>query len=948
MLKMKNLLIALVLFVSASSAWAQSSEIEKALQKPIPLDPNVKVGQLENGLTYYIRQNEKPEDKVEFRLVINAGSMQENDQQLGLAHFTEHMAFNGTENFKKNELVDYLQSAGVKFGADLNAYTSFDETVYILPIPTDDEEVLDKGLTVLEDWANGLLMTEEEIDKERGVVLEEWRLGQGAGQRMRDEYFPILFKDSRYAERLPIGKKVILENFEYETLRSFYNQWYRPNLMAVIAVGDIDPAEMEKEIKERFGDLENPKDPKEKELYEVPDHEETYVSIVTDKEANFNQIQLYYKHDNEVMKDLSDMRRDLVYSMYNGMLGQRLNELRQSANPPFLFASTNFSQMVRNKSAYSSFAIVGENGFERGVKVLAEENKRIKEHGFTSSELERYKKTFLNNAEKSVKELDKTESSRFASAYIQHFLSENPIPGAEFEFEFYQNLINTITLPEINMLAGKWVTDENLVVVLTGAENEGVEMPSEDDILAILEDVKSSDIEPYKEEEVAENFMTNAPKAGNVTNSTKHEELGVTELELSNGVRVVLKPTDFKNDEVKMRAYSFGGHSQYEMEDYHSASNATSLISEAGVSDFSNTDIQKMLSGKTVRVNPYIGSLSEGFNGQASPQDLEELFQLTYLYFTAPRMDEEAFGSYVSKNKMLYGNLMSNPQFYYSDKVSMILAQDNPRGGGFPKAEDLDKIDFQRAYDIYNERFADASDFTFVFVGNFDVEGITPMLETYLGSLPTVERKDNWVDLGIRPPKGVVKEEIIKGTDQKSYATILYHGETEYDKQKSYHLKSLGELVTNELIDILREEKSGVYGVGASGSMQRLPESRYSFRIAFPCGPENVDDLVETTHEILADIKENGVKEEDLAKVKEAQLKNLKENLKKNDYWLNRLYSFYYYDDDLSNFIVTEDKIQSLSTEDLKAAANEFLNEDQFVEAILLPEEEYAKEESAE
>ncbi|ADR20560.1 zinc protease [Marivirga tractuosa] len=942
MLKMKSLVIAFLLFLAVSPVWSQNSELNNALEKPIPLDPKVKVGQLENGLTYYIRQNEKPEDKVEFRLVINAGSMQENDKQLGLAHFTEHMAFNGTENFKKNELVDYLQSAGVKFGADLNAYTSFDETVYILPIPT-DEETLDNGLTVLEDWAGGLLMTGDEIDKERGVVLEEWRLGQGAGQRMRDEYFPVLFKDSRYAERLPIGKKEILENFEYETLRSFYEDWYRPNLMAVIAVGDIDPAEMEKEIKARFGDLQNPKKAKKKKLYEVPAHEETYVSIVTDKEANFNQIQLYYKHDNEEMKTLSDMRRDLVYSLYNGMLGQRLDELRQSANPPFLFASTSFSQMVRNKSAYSSFAVVGENGFEKGVQVLAEENKRIKEHGFTASELDRYKKTFLNNAEKRVKELDKTESTRFASAYIQHFLSENPIPGAEFEFEFYQNLINTITLPEINMLASKWVTDENRVVVLTGAEKEGVEMPSEEEILSILEEVENSDLEPYKDEDVAESFMTTAPKAGKVQNRVVHDELGVTELELNNGVRVILKPTQFKNDEVKMRAYSFGGHSQYEMEDYYSASNATSLITEAGVADFSNTEIKKMLSGKTVRVSPYISSLSEGFRAEASPQDLEEMFQLTHLYFTAPRMDEEAFGSYVSKNKMLFGNLMSNPQFYYSDKLSMILSQDNPRGGGFPKAEDLDKIDFQRAYNIYKERFADASDFTFVFVGNFDVEGITPMLETYLGSLPTIERKDNWVDLGIRPPEGIVKEEIIKGTDQKSYATILYHGDTEYDKQKSYYLKSLGELVTNELIDILREEKSGVYGVGASGSMSRLPESRYSFRIAFPCGPENVDELVKTTHEILADIKANGVKEEDLDKVKEAQLKGLKEDLKKNDYWLNRLYSFYYYDDDLSNFIVTEDKIQSLSADDLKMAANEFLNEDQFVEAILLPEEESAE-----
>ncbi|WNB17033.1 M16 family metallopeptidase [Marivirga arenosa] len=936
MLKLKTIAIVLLSMFIYSASFAQNAK--EALSQDIPLDSKVKIGQLENGLTYYIRQNSKPEDKVEFRLVINAGSMQENDKQLGLAHFTEHMAFNGTENFKKNELVDYLQSAGVKFGADLNAYTSFDETVYILPIPTDDPEVLDKGLTVLADWAGGLLFTEEEIDKERGVVLEEWRLGQGASQRMRDEYFPILFKDSRYAERLPIGKKEILENFKYETLRSFYEEWYRPNLMAVIAVGDIDPAEMEQEIKARFSDLKNPKKPKEKKLYDVPSHEDTYVSIVTDKEANFNQIQLYYKHDKEETKSLLDLRRELVYDLYNGMLGQRLDELRQSSNPPFLFANTNYSGMVRNKNAYSSFAIVGEGGFERGIKVLAEENKRIKEHGFTASELERFKKTFLNRAEKKVAEIDKTESSRFASTYIQHFLNNTPIPGAEYEYDFYQKLINTVSLEELNKLADEWVTDDNLVVVLTGAEKEGVEMPSEEDVLKILSEVENSDIEAYQDSEVSESFMTAKPKAGKVESTKTFDEIGVTELQLSNGVKVVLKPTDFKNDEVKMRAYSFGGHSQYDMEDYYSASNASSLISEAGVADFTKTDIQKMLSGKTVRVSPYISSLSEGIRAEASPKDLNEMFQLTHLYFTAPRLDEEAFGSYVSKNKMLLGNLMSNPQFYYSDKVSKILAQDDPRGGGFPTAEDLAKIDFKRAFEIYKERFADASDFTFVVVGNFEVDKITPLLETYLGSLPTLERKDDWVDLGIRPPKGIVKEEIVKGTDQKSFATIYYHGETEYNKQQAYYLNSLGELVTNELIDILREEKSGVYGVGASANMQRLPENRYSFRIAFPCGPENVDDLVSTTHEILKDIKENGVEEEDLAKVKEAQLKGLKENLKKNDYWLNRLFDFYYYGDDLNNFIVSEDKINSLSAEDLKKAANEYLNEDQFVEAILLPE----------
>ncbi len=924
-----------IMLISVSIVSAQKPSVEKS----IPTDPLVKVGKLKNGLTYYIRQNDKPENKVEFRLVINAGSLLENEKQQGLAHFTEHMAFNGSENFKKNELVNYLQTVGVKFGADLNAYTSFDETVYILPIPTEDPEIFSKGMLVLEDWASGLTMSEDEIDKERGVVLEEYRLGQGANQRMRDEYFPVLFKDSRYSERLPIGKKEVLENFDYSVLKNFYQDWYRPDLMAIIAVGDLDIAEMEKEITKRFGQLKNPKNPKKREVYKVPNHEEVRVSIATDKEANFNQVQIIYKHENFETETLSDLRRELTHQLYNGMLGSRLNELRQSPEPPFLFASTSFSQFVRSKSAYSSFAIAGENGIEKATKVIAEENKRVKEHGFTQAEFERYKKTFLNNYEKQLKEADKTESNRFASEYIRHFLSDSPIPGIKFEYEFYKKEIESVSLDELNQLADQWITDNNLTIIVTGPEKETNKMPTESEILTIFEEVKKSPIAPYEEDELAESFMESIPKAGTIVDSKEISELGVTELLLSNGVKVVLKPTDYKNDEIRMRSFSFGGHNQYEMEDYYSASNASSLVRESGFLNFSSTDISKMLSGKSANVSPFIGGVSEGMSGSASPKDLETMLQMTYLYFTNPRFDEEAFGSYISKNQMLYANLLSSPQNYYSDQFSRILSQDNPRGGGFPKSEDLEKVDFKRAFEIYKERFADASDFTFMFVGNFTVEGIKPLLATYLGSLPNLNRNESWTDLGIEAPEGVVEKEILKGSDPKSYATIYYHGKTDYNPLKNYQLSSLGEVVTNKLIDVLREEKSGVYGVGASAGMVRLPNEKYYFRIAFPCGPENVDDLVATTHDILKDIKANGVTEEDLNKVKQAQLKGLQEDLKQNNYWMNRLYSFYYYNDDLSDFLNSEERIEALTKEDLKKVANEFLNEEQYVQAILLPEE---------
>ncbi len=448
-------------------------EIRKPLSSAIPSDPSVRIGKLSNGLTYYIKKNSKPENKIEFRLVVNAGSILENEDQQGLAHFVEHMAFNGSKNFKKNELVNYLQSIGVEFGADLNAYTSFDETVYMLPIPTGDPEVLDKGMKVLEDWASGLDFSEEEIDKERGVVIEEWRLGQGASQRMRDRWFPIMFKNSQYAERLPIGKKDVIENASYETIRKFYNDWYRPNLMAVIAVGDLDPDEMEKQIKIRFGKLKNPKKGRERKEFEVPNHQETYVAIEQDKEASFTQVQLVYKQDdNAETKTLADYRRQLTYNLFNSMLNQRLNELRQSAEPPFVFASTGYGRMVRTKKTYSSFAMVGEDGIMNGLTSIVRENERVKRFGFTEGELDRAKKRVLNNMEKQMKEKDKTESRRLASQYVSSFLNESTIVSPEFSFSFAEQQFKTVTLDEINKYAPKWIKESDRVIVITGPERE--------------------------------------------------------------------------------------------------------------------------------------------------------------------------------------------------------------------------------------------------------------------------------------------------------------------------------------------------------------------------------------------------------------------------------------------------------------------------------------------
>lgn len=930
-------LILFLLFVTGF-VFSQETKITGNLDSKIPVDPSITVGKLDNGLTYYIKSNPKPENRVEIRLVVNAGSLMEDDDQKGIAHFVEHMAFNGTKNFEKNEIVNYLQSIGVQFGADLNAYTSFDETVYILPIPTDDPAIVEKGFQVISDWASNVLFTDEEIDKERGVVVEEWRLGRGANQRMRDQYFPILFKNSRYAERLPIGEKEVIENVSYERVRQFYKDWYRPDLMAVIVVGDVDKNEIKGKIEEYLGGIEKPKDPRPRQSHEVPDHNETFIAITSDKEATFTQIQLLYKTDNVESVTLKDYRRDLIYQLYNGMLNERLQELTQKPEPPFLFGSTSFGSMVRTKSSYSSFAVVGENGIAAGLKTLIEENERVKKYGFTPAEFERYKLEMLDRYERAFKESDKTESGSYASEFIRAFLTNEPIPGITNEYEYVKNFLPGIKISEINGLAAQWIKDTNRVVIITGPQKEGVKMPAEGEIRTMLDEASKMEITPYEEAELATALMEQMPSPGKVVDSKFYDNVGITELSLSNGAKVVLKPTDFKNDEILMQAYSFGGNSLYSDADYQSASNASALISESGVNGFSPTDLQKLFAGKSVSASPFIGTLSEGMRGNAAPKDFETLLQLMHLYFTEPNKDQAAFTSMITKNKMLYQNLMSNPNYYFSNEVNKILTQNHPRGGGFPTVEDLEKIDFEKAFSIYKDRFADAGDFTFFFVGNFNIAEITPLLEQYLGSLPSNNRSETWKDLGVRPPNGVVNEVVRKGEDPKSQVIITFTGEKEYDKKSNYDLSSLGEMLSIKLIEILREEKGGVYGVGAFGGSSKYPVEDYTFRISFPCAPENVDDLVKAVFDEIELIKQEGVSDEDLTKIKETQRRDREEGLKQNRYWLAQLNAYYQNNTGLDTFFDREELTNTITSADLKNAAKKYLRMDNYIQVVLKPE----------
>ena len=911
------------------------------VNEQIPLNPNVKFGKLENGLTYYIMKNSKPEDKVELRLVLNAGSIQEDDNQLGLAHFMEHMSFNGTKNFKKNELVDYLQSVGVKFGAHLNAYTSFDETVYMLSIPSDDQEVLNKGFLVLEDWAHNANLTGEEIDKERGVVLEEYRIGQGAGKRMLNNYLPKVMYGSKYADRLPIGTKDVLENFKYEEIRAYYNDWYRPDLMAVIAVGDIDPEEIEKKIKAHFSGIDNPSSEREREVYEVPNHDETFVAIESDKEESFSQVRLMYKDPKPVqaVTTKNGYKKMVTIQMFSSMLNSRLDELRNSPNPPFNYGAGYYgSTWARSKNAFQLIASVAETDQLKGLEALLTEAQRIKLHGFNASELERVKKNMLAGMEKAYNERDKSQSGPYADEMVRNFLEEEPAPGITWEYEMHKELIPEIKIEDVNVLINSFISDKNRVVILLGPEKEGLTKVSEESVMDLLAKMDNAQPKPYEDVVIASSLIEEIPMPGKVVNTQYNEEGDFTVLTLENGMEVTYKITDFKNDEIVIRGYSYGGTATYTDEEYIKTNLANRIISSSGVGNFSNVDLNKALAGKVVRATPYIDGTSEGFNGSSTPKDLETMFQLFNLYFTSPRKDLDTYDSYVSRLKNQYVNLNSNPQIYFQIEHGKFMSQNNVRTFHIPSEEEWNNTDYDLILEKYREGFSNPGDFKLFFAGNIEEEKFIKYTQTYLASLPSSDRKDQLVDLGVRPPKGTHEKIYKKGVDAKSTVVINFGGDAIFNRPEQFKLRALSDILTIKLIEIMREEKGGVYGVGARGGLYVTPYSRYDLTISFPCGPENAMELKDAALNELKKIIENGPTEKDLNKIKEEKRKTLKENLKKNSYWVNKLFGASFTQGGILFDEELEARIDNLTAKDIQEVGKKYLSGD-YIVGILFPED---------
>lgn len=934
-MKFTRFFMALLLVAFSSQVFAQYN-----LSQPIPVDPNVKIGRLSNGLTYYIRKNTQPAKKLELRLAVNAGAVLEDEDQRGLAHFMEHMSFNGSKHFPKNELVDYLQKVGVKFGADLNAYTGFDETVYILPISTEDPQVVEKGFTVLEDWAGNNLLDTTEINKERGVVLEESRLNKGAQQRMLKQYFPKLFNGSKYAERLPIGKDSIIENFKPQVLQRFYKQWYRPDLMAVIVVGDIDPAVAEQKIKAHFSGFKNPANEKPRpSIIPIQARTRPEAMVITDEEATNTILRVYnFIRPAKKIKTWADYRQSLIDELINNLINQRLEELTQKENPPFVAGFAGKQNFIRGYESFFTAAILGNNSAEEAANALFGETERARLYGFLPSEIERAKAALLNDAEKQFNEKDKSLSRQLVQDYLENFLEGEPIPGAENRYRFIKQVLPTITVNEINAVAKKMPAATNSFALLTAPAAQKDKLPTNAALLNDIVAASRQTVKPYEEKAIATSLMEGTIASGKVVDQAKNAKLGTTDLTLSNGVTITIKPTTFKNDEILMDAWRWGGWQRFPLADKDNARNAAQIVDVMGVKDMSPTDLEKFLSGKTVEVTPYINDYEEGIEGNSSVKDFETFLQLVNLYFTQPRKDQGLFNSFVTKTKAQLQFLKSNPRAFYSDTLTKIIYNNSPWVSGVPKPEDYDDISLDKALSIYKQIFGNADGMHFTFVGNIDVDKARPLLEKYLGSLPAQKTAHQFKDNGVRPVKGIIDANIKKGKEPQSLVTVLWTGETDYNPNENLAFRALIDALNIKVIEKLREELGGMYSGGLNGSIQKRPYVHYSISASVPCGPENVDKLTNALFEIIKNAQDGKIPQTDLDKVKETLKKQYKVNIQENEPWLDNLSQSFINHTNPEDFLTYEQRVDALTLQDLQKAAQKFFDMKNYVKAVLYPE----------
>jgi zinc protease len=926
--------LTVALLAIAAASYAQD------LSAVLPQDPKVIKGSFPNGLTYYIRSNKKPENKVELRLVVKAGSILETPDQLGLAHFMEHMNFNGLQHFEKNELVNYLQSIGVEFGADLNAYTSFDETVYILPIPTDKPGNLEKGFQIIEDWAHNALLTDKDINEERGVVLEESRLGKGAEDRMMKKYFPKYASGTLYADRLPIGKDEILKSFKPEVIRRYYKDWYRPDLQAVMVVGDIDSATAMKMITEHFAGLTNPASPRKRDYVTAKPRAKAEAMVVSDKEAISPSLQIIFPvQEKKQDVTLGDYKATLVRQLALSIINQRLRDLSQSAKPPFAFAGVGFDDMIRGYESFTASTTFNTEGVEKPLNALAAELLKARDFGFTQAELERSKSEMLAGVEKMYNERKTTPSQQYIEEYVRNFLTGEAMPGLENEYGYYKTLMPGITTEDVSAMPKKWMSSLNTFTLITSPQKAELKLPTDAQLLAMSQKAFTQKVAANKETAIATSLLEKLPKGGKVVSQNVEADLGATTYTLSNGVKVTIKPTDFKSDEILLNGSRKGGTNNYGVDDKSNAQYATATVGAMGFGPYTPTQIEQITSGKVASVRMAMSDIEDNINASSNVKDFETMLQLLYLRMTAPRKDEELFDAFRMKQKQQLQFLSASPQFYFLDSAFGVLYKHNPLAPSpVPKPADFDAIKLDRAMDIYKKEFGDATGYNFFLVGNVDPAKAIPLLEMYLGGLPASGKEPSYKDNGVRPITGKTKLDIHKGKEKQSLIVSVYHGELPYSEDLALKAQAVAEVLNIKVIEDLREKLGGIYTGGFQAEVAKEPYSRYSMIMYLPCGPENVDKLLSAAAAEIKTLQEKGVEQKALDKVKSQWREKYRVDIKENNFWSGKLEDILFWGRDRGHVLKYESWIDSLTPADIQQTARQLFDGKNEFLAILNPE----------
>lgn len=919
---------------------------------PIPVDKDVKIGKLDNGMTYYIRRNTLPENQANFYIVQKVGSMQEDENQRGLAHFLEHMAFNGTKNFPNDNtgksLTSYLETIGVKFGQNLNAMTGFDQTIYLINnVPTTRQEVLDSALMVLHDWSGFLLLRDKDIDKERKVIHEEWRTRQNTNMRMLETLLPTLFKGSKYAQRMPIGTMEVIDNFAPEVLRDYYKKWYRPDLQGIIVVGDIDVDKMENNIKTMFADIKAPVNPAERMYEQIPENDEPLIGITKDKENPMTNVLIMFKRNGvpaEQKTGMDYLIYDFANKMVEKMLTNRLEEILQKENPPFAYAQASSGQyfgLAEKTDALQLVAVSNTGKTDLAIETLMREAKRAKDFGFTAGEYDRAKATHMSNLEKLNNERDKQRNDYYVNEYVNHFLRNEPIPGIADKFATMQQLVGYIPLEAVNQITKQLFTDKNRVLAILGTENETYSTEAE--LSDLIKKLDAEKLEAYVDNTINEPLMAELPVKGSIVKEEKKGD--ETSWTLSNGAVVVVKPTNFKDDEILISGFAQGGTSM--ISDNHIAEiklmseEMKMILGETGISvgglgKFSANELKKNLAGKNINMDFGLKTYSENISGKSNIKDLETALQLLYLNFTSVRNDPQTYASFASRANAVFANLGKNPMVAFSDSIMNAMYMSNPRGR-FINAGNIEKADYETMLKLYKERFANAGKFVFTIVGNVNPEEFKPLAEQYIASIPGYAEKSTFNPNALKARKGKFDNHYTRALETpKASSAIVFSGKMKYNLQNSIQLDALKQVLDIQLMEKIREQLGGTYGVQVMAEQEKEPFEGFTIQMQFDTEPNRRVELVNAINTAVNELQKNGPKSEEVQKIKEFMTKQHADELKKNENTLSSLNKQYRYGADfVSNY---QKYVDQLSAKTLKKFATQLFKQGNRVEVSMTSE----------